>query len=472
MNASRWSRRILLRTASAAAVDWVIGAPRSPAAAAEASPGPSPLDSVKLDPATLAGREGFWRVGKSTAGRWWLVRPDGRPFLYRGVVSVGAFNPPADDVEARAQGKNLNRHAYWLKRLGDMGFNGLGAWTPSDMFDRGWPYTVLIHVRKITGNKWTVQPPKHIDVFDPAWRAAYDEKCKEICTPLRDKKDLLGYFIDNEAFWAQARKDHVWEKPGGDQSDKNVAGKEPLLLQYYLALPPERGGHKATWDFVLKRHGGGIQQLAKDWGVEFDSPAKFAELHAKKLVLYNKSYAEDLDAFTTYFAREYFRVTSEIIRKHDPNHLLLGCRHGGPPGDVVLKAYDPRHCDVLSFNNYRPNFRERADEYRLANLPMLNTEFAWQSGHWKRPNTRTSPPEAVEAFRRLATAAVENAFTHPNLVGYSWFKFGQPNFDLDAPHEGLFNSKMEMNRFNAYLLTKINPRLEGIAAGQIKPQKA
>jgi hypothetical protein len=29
-----------------------------------------------------------------------------------------------------------------------------------------------------------------------------------------------------------------------------------------------------------------------------------------------------------------------------------------------------------------------------------------------------------------------------------------------------------MNRFNAYLLMKINPRLEGIAAGQIEPQKA
>jgi hypothetical protein len=184
-----------------------------------------------------------------------------------------------------------------------------------------------------------------------------------------------------------------------------------------------------------------------------------------------REYLADEDAFLRLWVGRYYEVFTRCIRKYDPNHLLLGCRHGAPPGDVVLRAYDRRHVDVLSFNNYRPNFRERADEYRHANLPMLNAEFAWQSGHWKRCNTRTSPPEVVETFRRLATAALENAFTHPNLVGYSWFKFGHQNFDLDAPHEGLFNSKMEMNRFNAYLLTKINPRLEGIATGQIEPLK-
>jgi hypothetical protein len=280
----------------------------------------------------------------------------------------------------------------------------------------------------------------------------------------------LGYFVDNEATWAQARKDHVWGQ-GGAMTDQNVAGKEPLLLQYFLALPPERGGHKATWAFVLERHRGSVQELAKDWGVAFDSPAKFAEMHAKGMVLNSKAYSEDLDAFTTHFTREYFRVTAESIRRYDPNHLLLGCRHGGPPGDVVLRAYDPRHVDVLSFNNYRPNFRERADEYNAAKMPMLNGEFAWMSGHWRSVNSRTSPREQVEAFRRRATRALENAFTHPNLLGYSWFKFCHDVADLDAPHEGLFNTRGEVNRFNEDLLKRIHPRLEGIATGQIEPAR-
>jgi hypothetical protein len=469
------NRRELLRAGVAVGAGGLaailVGRARTARASAAPSRGPSgaasPLDGVEIDHASVAGKEGFWRVGKSAAGRWWLLRPDGRPFLYRAVVSVGPIDPPADAAAAKAAGKGLDRAAYWMDRLGAMGFNAFGEWTVPAMYDRGWPYTVLIHVRKATGNRWTVMPPKHIDVFDPAWRAAYDAKCKEVCTKLADRKDLLGYFVDNEASWAQARKDHVWGQ-GGDQADRNVLGKEPLLLQYFLALPPKRGGHKAAWEFVLKRHAGSVAQLARDWGAGFDSPAKLIELHGKGMVLNSRSFGLDQDAFTAHFVREYFRVTAETIRKYDANHLLLGCRHGAPPGEVVLKAYDPKHVDVLSFNNYRPNFRQRADEYRHANLPMLNGEFAWYSGHWP---TRGLTAEVLASYRRRATAALENAFTHPNLVGYSWFKFTRDFTDADLPHEGLFNGT-QINRFNVELLTKINPRLEGIALGRLEPTMA
>jgi hypothetical protein len=461
------SRRQFLAATTAAGVGALAGRLSLGQGAPRPAGGPAALDSVKIEPSTIAGKEGFWRVGKSSAGRWWLLRPDGKPFLYRSVVSVGPVDPPADDEAAPKLGKDLDRAKYWMDRLGAMGFNGFGEWTVPQMYDRGWPYTVLIHVRKATGNKWTVMPPKHIDVFDAEWRAAYDARCKEICTPLRDRKDLLGYFVDNEASWAQARKDHVWGQ-GGDTADRNVLGAEPLLLQYFLSLEPKRGGHKAAWEFVLGRHGGSIAQVAKDWGAAFDSAGKFIELHGKGLVLDSKAFGADQDAFTTHFVREYFRFTAETIRKYDGNHLLLGCRHGAPPGDVVLRAYDRRHVDVLSFNNYRPNFRQRADEYDPANMPMLNGEFAWYSGHWP---TKDLTQDVLSAYRRRATAALENAFTHPGLVGYSWFKFAHTFTDPDLPHEGLFNGK-RINRFNVELLTRINPRLEGIALGQIEPTKA
>jgi hypothetical protein len=174
------TRRDVLRAAAVAAASMTLDFPRGFGAASSGSPAPSPLDGVKIAPATLVGREGFWRVGKSTTGRWWLVRPDGRPFLYRGMVSVGPVNPPADDAAARSQGESPDKVAYWLGRLEALGFNGLGEWTSPAMYDRGWPYTLLIHVRKATANQWTVQPPKHIDIFDPKWRIAYDEKCRQI----------------------------------------------------------------------------------------------------------------------------------------------------------------------------------------------------------------------------------------------------------------------------------------------------
>ena len=443
----------------------------------------SPLDRVVIEPDTLVGQDGFYRVGRSTTGRWWLLRPDGRPILYRGVCAL--FMPDVGGSEAAAYRRHWEKQhgrdtdafvAHCLGFIEGLGFNALGEWATPQFWDRGRPYTVLIHARKDAGNRFTVQPPKHVDVFDPGWRAAYEARCKEVCTPLRDKKDLVGYFVDNEAAWGQARRDHVWGEKG-DMADRNVLGKEPLLLQYFLALDPKRGGHRAAWEFVLARHGGSAAQVAKDWGADFDSPAALADLHRKGMVLDSKAFGADQDAFTAHFTREYFRLTAEAIRRHDPNHLLLGCRHGAPPGDVVLKAYDRRHVDVLSFNNYRPNFRQRADEYSAhVRLPMLNGEFSWASGgflDWNRYVAgKTFGDQEKEVCRRKGIAALEGAFTHPALIGYTWYKFCYRFPDADGPTYGLLDPAGRINRFNAAMLKAIHARLEGIACGEIEPAKA
>ena len=50
-------------------------------------------------------------------------------------------------------------------------------------------------------------------------------------------------------------------------------------------------------------------------------------------------------------AERYFRVTTEAIRRHDPNHLILGCRFAGLDGaPVALWKAAGRFCDVITFN--------------------------------------------------------------------------------------------------------------------------
>jgi hypothetical protein len=440
----------------------------------------SPLDRVTIDESTIVGKAGFYRVGKSRQGRWWLLRPDGRPFLHRGLCAMGAVQPPQRTDAAPAENKQdqagPDPNQYTLGLLAQLGFNAFGAWVGSALWDRGWPYAVLIHVRKATGKKWTVMPPKHIDIFDPAWRAAYDAVCKQTCTPLAEKTDLLGYFVDNEASWAQARADHVFGQQG-PMVDRNILGKEPLLLQYFLALDPGRGGHRAAWDFVLARHGGSAAQVARDWGAAFDSPAKLIEMHGQGLVLDSKAFAADQDAFTAHFTREYFRITAETIRRYDPNHLLLGCRHGGPPGEAVLTAYDRRHVDVLSMNNYRPNFRGRIEEYyRHAKMPILNGEYSWAAFGmaWDRftAGDQFSEKQMAEQ-RRLGIAGLEGAFTHPGLVGYTFYKGSDAGRrGPEQPSWGVVNAQGQLNNWNASLLRQSHPRLEGIACGEIAPAKA
>jgi len=476
MKHASMSRRKLLGKAAAAGAAAALARHVAPGRAAETGSAAEVLAGVRIDPATVAGKEGFFRVGKCTRGRWWLIRPDGRPFLYKGVCAL--YMPDVGGTEAAAfrrnweaaNGKDADKFiAHCFALLDGLGFNALGEWATRQFWNRGRPFTVLIHARKDTGNRYTV-PPKHVDVFDAGWQRAYDGRCKEVCTLLAGGKDLVGYFTDNEASWGQARRDHVWGDKG-DVLDKNVKGKEPLLLQHFLTLDVKRGGHKAAWEFVLKRHGGSVAQLAKDWGAAFDSPGKLAELHRKGMVLDSKAFGADHDAFTAHFAREYFRLTSEAIRRHDPNHMVLGCRHGAPPGGVVLEAYDRRWVDVLSANNYRDYFKERMDEYyRVTKMPILNGEFSWASGYFTRVSSDGSDAalSAAQRVARRAAASLERAFTLPGLVGYTWYKFCTNFTDPQAVTYGLVNPKGEPNQLNQGLLKRINPRLEGIAAGRIE----
>ncbi|MCG8318067.1 MAG: hypothetical protein MI921_01080 [Cytophagales bacterium] len=32
------------------------------------------------------------------------------------------------------------------------------------------------------------------DIFDPGWEVAIDKKARALCSPLRDSRDLVGYF--------------------------------------------------------------------------------------------------------------------------------------------------------------------------------------------------------------------------------------------------------------------------------------
>jgi hypothetical protein len=438
------------------------------------------VDRVTIDRSTVVGRDGFFRAGRSGEGRWWLVKPDGTPFLYRGVCALWMPDDGTGSEAAefrrrweRENGRDPERFAArCFEILRDRGFNALGEWSSPQFWNRGWPFTVLIHVRQV--RKESNITKKLVDVFDPAWGRAYEDRCRETCAPLAGSRDLVGYFVDNEGHWHTARRDFVWGQDDGPMVDRDVLGQEALLLQMFLAADPRHPGRQAAWDWVLERHGGDVSQVAKDWGADFDSPAKLRELSGRNLVLASRGYRRDHEAFTAHYVREYFRLTSEAIRRYDPNHLLLGPRFGGTPGDEVLRAIDRRHADVVSWNCYNLGFHRRCEEIAsVTGMPQLNGEYSWASGgflDWTKLQSRgTFSEEEKETCRRRGQATLEKAFTHPALVGYTWYKFCWNPVAPDQPGYGLIDSGGRESLFNGPLLAEVNSRLEGIARGGIEP---
>lgn len=66
-------------------------------------------------------------------------------------------------------------------------------------------------------------------------------------------------------------------------------------------------------------------------------------------------------------------------------------------------------------------------------------------------------------------ATLEQAFTHPALIGYTWYKFCWNPLASDQPSYGLIDSEGHKSSFNTEAMVRINSRLEGIAMGRLEP---
>jgi len=434
---------------------------------------PALADDVRILPETVRGTAGHFRVGHTAEGRWWFLDPADKPFLYRGVCGVnragtqggrrGRPGPYAEAVDAKyGYPESPARFVTaTLERLRAWNFNALGAWATAEFFDQGMPFTEILEFAKV-GPQLEL-PGVHVpDVFSPDWIAAVDAQAKLICTPLRESRDLIGYFTDNELGWGQPETDEIWGAPD------SVNRRGPTLLQACLTAPEETAAHAAAWKFVLDRHGNDFAGVAKAWGLKTPNREAFIAATRDGLVVLTKGYGEDHAAFTRLFVRRYVQLCAEAIRKYDPNHLILGARFGAPPGVHVLSEFKSPWVDVVSANNYRPKMRDRVEIYHHpAGMPILIGEFAWASPPFSDP--RHLPPEArtdIPAhIRKAGPASLEEAFTHPALVGYTWYRWVQ-----DAKNGigyGLVDRADEPVPLNIELVTETNARLEAIARGEI-----
>lgn len=444
-------------------------------------------NAITIDKSTFRGTEGFIRVAQSEGGRWWLIDPDGSPFIYKGVTSVNRGLKPNGKIWGPLSRYNetLNeRFGTDIEGLADetvelirsVGFNGFGAWTAPEFFGKGPFFTEIVESRRLKrtaedfGETITIKSPgvNVPDVFDPRWEKAYDRECAAACPSLRNSRELVGYFTDNELGWGQAGIDEIW---GGDNS--NLDGRKPTLLQACLALPEDRPAAVRAWEFVLARHDNDPDRLARDWQIEFGTPEHIAQLTHQGIALSSKGYAVDHNAFSTLFAQTYVRKTSETIRRYDPNHLIVGPRFGAPPRESILQAFAPPHVDIISMNNYRHTFYERLEEYyRTTNMPIINGEFAWVSPYFREIPYPGEPSEGISERDRVKVKgreSLERAFTHPGLVGYTWFRWVTTRNKADDFSYGLVTQHHELNTLNAELLRTTNPRLERIAAGLEEP---
>ena len=165
-------------------------------------------------------------------------------------------------------------------------------------------------------------------------------------------------------------------------------------------------------------------------------------------------------AFLDFAAERYFKVTTEAIRRHDPNHLILGCRFAGLDGAplAVWKAAG-RFCDVITFNCYPWADIDRnivldakggtslvsrfAKVHALTGKPLLVTERSFPALDTGRPCLNGAGQRFKTQAERVEASALfaRTLLSLPYVLGYSYFMW------IDQPALGTNGEKPEDSNY-------------------------
>ena len=355
------------------------------------------LESGPRLPAT-----GFFRT-QHVGGRWWLVDPEGRLFLSVGLCSVNLSMFGKGDAE-KAFGDRDAWAARTAAMLREQGFNTLGRWSEAERFRRlaePMPYTTTLSIMSAYAKQ---RDPKNGErgfphECQPVFDAEFETFCDRFAERLAEAKAapwLLGHFTDNEIPF------------------------RPDALRSYLELPKTDPGYRAAAAFLASRGRGPDQMTGAD---EAD--------------------------FLTLVAERYYGTVVKAIRKHDPNHLVLGSRlNGRNISDAVFRG--AKALDVVSLNYYHRWSADQAELNRAAALsgrPVLNSEWYANVDEANAGYLVKTQRDRGLFYTNHALSLLEN----PNCVGWHWFKYGTHVDKQFRPHTPMTDLMQQVNR-NIYAL--------------------
>ena len=242
---------------------------------------------------------------------------------------------------------------------------------------------------------------------------------------VKDDPWLLGHFTDNELPWSRE------------------------MLGKYLALPDGDPGREAAWRWLRERRG---------------PQASIKDITAK-----------DKEDFLIHAAERYFSLVGAAIRRHDPNHLVLGARfHGGALKLPELFRAAGKHVDVVSANYYhawRPDAGLLATWEKESGKPVMITE-------WYAKGVDSGMSNLGGAGWLVKTQADRGAFYQTFTlgllesrvcVGWHWFKYADndPADKKADPSNRDSNKGIVSNRYEEYAplldsMRAVNRRTHGL----------
>lgn len=359
--------------------------------------------------------EGFFGV-EQRKGVWWLITPGGEPFFSNGVnvVTEGQsrrfYDPQKPEYAAFRH--YVSTDAWMdetLKRLKNWNFNTIGGWSNREIERRGeMPYTKVLH---LSGNKLVPWG----DVFSPEIAAIIDDNARREIGNLKNDRNLIGYFTDNELGW--------WDDS---------------IFWYFLNQPVTNKTRQILIKLLREHYANDFAGLRRDF--DTGRAQNFAALvqNAKMTLRPDGRGAEVIDKFIFLIAERYYKLVHDAIRRYDPNHLIMGDRYASWYSQSVAKAAAP-YVDVIS-TNYMADWTDGNiahfyldSLHRLTNKPIIVTEYYMSAAENRSGNKNSSAgfpvvqtqAERAESFR----LNLKSYAALPYVVGAHWFQYtDEPTF--------------------------------------------
>ena len=413
-----------------------------PLAPAATTVTPYPKYAAPGAPGVHGQATGFFHT-EQLHDRWWLVDPNGNGFYWVGTDHVSYQGhgceklgyAPYGRVAQQKYGSETNWAAATLERLKAWGFNTLTAGNSPALRHQGLPHIEFLSLGSGFAGRddicprttWTGFP----NVFSPDWPRHCDLVARRMCAPHADDPWLLGYFLDNELEWLGKS----WRSEG--------------LFPEVWKKPADHTG-KQAWLALLQKELGGIEPFNAEFGTQFASFAALAADVTPRAARTERG-AALARAWARLVAEKYFSVASAAVRRHDPHHLVFGCRFAGSAPDIWDIA--GKYSDVVTVNIYpfldlergvpEREYQKVCDWQRLAGKPLAVTE-------WSFPALDAGLPSRHGAGMRVDTQAQRaQCFAHyqdflfrlPFMVGSSYFMW------LDEPALGISTSFPEDSNY-------------------------
>jgi len=422
---------------------------------------------------TKGKRTGFFHAERID-DKWWVIDPAGSAFYIIGTDHVNYNVHSCEKLGYAPYHRNCERiygtEEKWadtnVARLRRWGFNSLGAnSSPSTRHKRlahmeflgmGSSFSGVDYITEKT--TWTGFP----NVFSPDFERFCDRLARRHCAPLKDDPWVIGYFIDNELEWF---------------------GKSGSLFSDAFKRPADHSARIALVDLLRERYRNDVKAFNAAWKTdiaEFDDLLELTQAPRPA----TPEAESDVREYARLAAERYFAVSASAIRRHDPNHMVLGCRFAGAAPDVWDIA--GKYCDIVSVNSYRTVDLEKgvladgyeedlAEWYRKTKRPLMITEWSFpaldtplpsEHGAGQRVPTQKDRARAFTIFQKLL-------FATPFVVGSDFFMWvDEPALGISStfPEDsnyGLVNENDKPYKLLTEAARKLHPLVYDIHSGNV-----